>query len=398
MPRVSKNSRLDLHEALSRRTFHNAVLCTFTFDPLFFENYCLERFNALIGNNNISVCTDRTTYQKIALAPESQRPKQVNLRYLLSQIETKGRFHPKLFLFSTKTSGRLILGSANFTQAGLTSNAELADVFDFELGEEEEFLPMFQDAFAFVEALAEGWPAESLASNVREFRRGTPWLGGTSARDVGSVRLLHNLEHSLWGQISAMVPRPVERIHVVSRFFDDSPGLIDRVMRDFAPSQLVLYTQNGVTTMTAEWLDHPCIQSGRAEVLLCSYEDDGHQQPLHAKAMVFESGQTRTLVYGSANFTSPALLTHGKSGNIETVVVVPDISAKTLDSRRFCDPSGSAYHLRSPDQLQSAPCDDEEYPPAMPVRLIEAVLADDKLMMLARIPVEIGIEMVAARL
>ena len=69
MARVNKNSRLDLHEALSRRTFHNAVLCTFTFDPLFFENYCLERFNALIGNNNISVCTDRTTYQKIALAP-----------------------------------------------------------------------------------------------------------------------------------------------------------------------------------------------------------------------------------------------------------------------------------------------------------------------------------------
>jgi hypothetical protein len=398
MARATKNSRLDLHEALSSRMYHNAVLCTFTFDPLFFENYCLERFNALSGNNNISVCTDRTTYQKIALAPESQRPKHVNLRYLLSQIETKGRFHPKLFLFSTKTSGRLILGSANFTQAGLTSNAELADVFDFELDEQEGFLPMFQDAFAFVEALAEGWPAESLASNLREFRRGTPWLGAVADSGVRSVRLLHNLEHSLWGQIAAMVPRPVERIHVVSRFFDDSPGLIDRVMRDFGPSQLVLYTQNGVTTMTANWLSHACVQSGRAEILLCSYEDDGHQQPLHAKAMIFESGQTRTLVYGSANFTSPALLTHGKAGNIETVVIVPDISAKTLDSRRFCDPSGSAYHLRSPDQLQSAPRDDEEYPPAMPVRLIEAVLADDKLMMLARIPMEIGIETVAARL
>ncbi len=152
-----------------------------------------------MGNNNISVCTDRSTYQKIALAPESQRPKHVNLRYLLSQIETKGRFHPKLFLFSTKTSGRLILGSANFTQAGLTSNAELADVFDFELDEQEELLPMFQDAFAFVEALAEGWPAESLSSNVCEFRRNTPWLGGTTRGDVGSVRLLHNLERSLWG-------------------------------------------------------------------------------------------------------------------------------------------------------------------------------------------------------
>ena len=115
MARTNKNSRLDLHEALSRRTYHNAVLCTYTFNPLFFEDYCLERFTALSSNNNISVCTDRTTYQRVALAPESQRPKHVNLRYLLSQIETKGRFHPKLFLFSTKTSGRLILGSANFT-------------------------------------------------------------------------------------------------------------------------------------------------------------------------------------------------------------------------------------------------------------------------------------------
>jgi hypothetical protein len=355
MGRTNKDSRLDLHEALSRRTYHNAVLCTYTFNPLFFEDYCLEHFTALSGNNNITVCTDRTTYQKIALAPESQRPKQVNLRYLLSQIETKGRFHPKLFLFSTKTSGRLILGSANFTQAGLTSNAELADVFDFELGEQEGFLPLFQDAFAFVQALADGWPAESLTSNISEFRHSTPWLGATPGSGVGSVRLLHNLEHPLWGQVADMVPRPVERLHVVSRFFDDSPGLIDRVMRDFGPSQLVIYTQNGVTTMTAGWLDHPCIQSGRAEVWLCSYEDDGHQQPLHAKAMIFESGQTRTLVYGSANFTSPALLTHGKAGNIETVVVVCNILAKSLDSRRFCDPSGSAYHLRSPDQLQQRP-------------------------------------------
>jgi hypothetical protein len=72
--------------------------------------------------------------------------------------------------------------------------------------------------------------ARCLASNVRELRRGTPWLGAVADPDVRSVRLLHNLEHSLWGQIAAMVPRPVERIHVVSRFFDDSPGLIDRVM------------------------------------------------------------------------------------------------------------------------------------------------------------------------
>ena len=133
MARGNKSTKLDLHDALSRRTYNNAILCTYTFDPLFFEDYCLDLFSALSNNNNISVCTDRMTYQRIALAPESQRPKQVNLRYLLSPIDTKVDF-TKALLFSTKTSGRLILGSANFTRAGLTSNAELADVFDFEIG------------------------------------------------------------------------------------------------------------------------------------------------------------------------------------------------------------------------------------------------------------------------
>ena len=176
-------------------------------------------------------------------------------------------------MLSTKTSGRLILGSANFTRAGLTSNAELADVFDFELDGRVEFRRLFQDAFNFVSSLADGCPSQTLASNVGHFLHTTPWLQGVLDPEITSIRLLHNLEHSLWDQIMSIVPRPVDRIHIVSRFFDASPLLIDRVIRDFGPERLFIYTQNGLTTMTADWLDHSCIKSGRAEVLLCTYED-----------------------------------------------------------------------------------------------------------------------------
>ena len=37
MARGNKSTRLDLHDALSRRAYNNAILCTYTFDPLFFE-------------------------------------------------------------------------------------------------------------------------------------------------------------------------------------------------------------------------------------------------------------------------------------------------------------------------------------------------------------------------
>jgi HKD family nuclease len=378
---ASKSSRLNLHEALSQRTYHHAVLCTYTFDPHFFEGYCLDHFTALSNNNNISVCTDRGTYHKLVHSPESQRPKLVNLRYLLSPIDTNGRFHSKVFLLCTKTSGRLIIGSANFTRAGLTSNAELVDVFDFEVNEQEHFLGLFQDVLSFITALADRWPMESLASNVGELLRGTPWLGKDKPSLVPSLRLLHNLDESLWQQILQLVKGPVDQIHVVSRFFDDSPALIDKIMLDFKPKKLSLYTQNGVTTMTAKWLKHPYVKSGRVEIFLCTYEDDGHQQPLHAKATVFESGSTKTIVYGSANFTTPALLMHGKAGNIETMVVVPPVAAKDFNSRLFCDPSRSAHLLRTADQLKSAPKEKPDHVPAMPIRLIEAVLDEHNLMM-----------------
>lgn len=394
----SKSSRIDLHEVLSGRTYHNAVLCTYTFEAGFFEEYCLQKFDTLNRNNNISVCTDRATYRKLTLAPESQRPKLANIRYLLTPIETKGRFHPKLYLFTTKSSGRLIVGSCNFTRHGLTSNAELADVFDFETEQNEAHLPIFREAVAFIEALTEDGLYKSFASNVRELRRTTPWLGQTPAPGNGTVRLLHNLERSIWHQVAAAVPRPVERVHVVSRFFDEAPTLIDRLMEDFSPAKLFLYTQNGVTTMTRDWLAHSCVKSGRAEILLCGYNDEGHQQPLHAKAIIFESGNIQTLVYGSANFTTPAMLSQGRSGNIETVVVVPNVPAKAFDPHQFCDPSGSAYRLMSPDQLQSAPREEEERSPVMPIRLIEAVLAGDALMIRALVPADLDVTRVAARL
>src|SRR5208283_912572 len=342
MAKSNSSRRLDLHEALSKRSFQNAVICSFTFDPLFFENYCLEKFATLSSNNNISVITDQLTYLKIASAAETECPKQLNLRYLLHPVTVEGRFHPKLFMLTNGTAGRLIVGSANFTRAGLTTNAEVADVFEFDEDDSHEFLPLFKDALQFVAQLARQWPSESLASNLDELQRTTPWLTHETDQAGGHMRLIHNLDHSLWSQLPSFQVGPVENIHVVSRFYNGGPDLIDRVMSDWNPKKLFLYTQNGITTMTPEWLTHPCVRSGRAEILLCTYEDKGYMQPLHAKAIVFESASGSTLTYGSANFTSPALLGSKGKGNVETMMVVPSLRQSDLNPRSFCDPSGSA--------------------------------------------------------
>jgi HKD family nuclease len=350
--KTRRQSRLNVQEALSRHVFHNAVLTTFTFDPFFFEDYCLERFSSLSSNNNISVIVDRGTYESVLATPETQQPNIANIRYLLHPVTVPGRFHAKVFLLTTRTAGRLVFGSANLTRPGLTSNAELVDEYNFEEGKDEAFRPLFREAFEFLNKVAERWPSESLVSNLGELRRSSPWLDGTVTVGPDRVRLLHNLDRSLWSQLMEYIPRPLDQMHVVSRFFDEQPSLIDRVFEEWNPKKVYIYTQNGITTLTRSWLKHSLVKSGRTEILFCTYEDEGYPQALHGKAIVFVSGSLRRLAYGSANFTSAALLSEAHNGNVETLVILGPLG-KVFDPRKFIDPGKSAYHLASEDELQT---------------------------------------------
>lgn len=145
--------RINLDSILKNNSYNHAVLCTYTFDPDFFEEYCLNKFDALRSNNNITVIVDHLTYQKSITGANYYRPQQANLRYLFCPIMVSGAFHAKLFLFVNKSQGRLIVGSANFTRPGLTSNAELVGCYDFEEDKSENYRPLFAAAFSFLTEL-----------------------------------------------------------------------------------------------------------------------------------------------------------------------------------------------------------------------------------------------------
>ena len=379
MASVRRSQRCNLVDTLSKGTFHNAFLCTFSFDARFFEDYCLEKLDCLNSNGNITVLTDRAIYNQIALLPADQRPKQVNLRYLLVPIDVAGCFHSKLFLLTSSRTGRLIVGSANLTRAGLTTNAELVNLFDFELDEQETFLPLFQDAYQFLLLIAKRWPSEALISNLNELEQKTPWLTKASERAVHAPRLLHNLEKPLWGQIVSEVPRPIDRLSILSRFFDESPAILDQAIAEIAPKKVTIFTQNGLTTMTREWFNHPSVESGKTEVMSCFYEDEGHAQPLHAKALGFESKDNITLIYGSANFTRAALLSGPRNGNVETVMLVGGLAVEEIDTAELFDPNKSRRRLSTSQQLDSAARESAEIVGASQFQIAEATLVVDKL-------------------
>jgi hypothetical protein len=389
MARRKSTSRFDLHEALNGKSYEHAVVCTYTFEAPFFEDYCLDRLSSLSHNGNISVLLDRGVYEKSITGAESHRPKSANLRYLLHPVSVPGVFHPKLVLLLSRSRGRLILGSANVTRPGLTSNAELVGCYDYEAEKGESLRPLFQSAFEYLVRLSERWPGEQLTSNLQTVLREVPWVApdGESAAPADYL-LAHNLTTSLWEQICGEVGGAADTVYVVSRYFDPYPSILDRVRADLRPNKIKIYTQNGVTNMTPEWLGHPSVRGGQTEILLCHYADDEqHAQPLHGKGIIVEKGGDRFFAFGSANFTSPALLKTTQDGSVETLLFLRGASNETLNPELLFDPGRSAVRLRSESELRSSRKDDEKFStPGHVISLFEAVLSDEQLIIRADIP------------
>ncbi|XXX77700.1 hypothetical protein WMF30_02840 [Sorangium sp. So ce134] len=371
------SQRVNLHEELKRHAFNHAVICTYTFDSQFFEGYCLDRFAALRDNGNITVVLDRGTYDGLVAGPVAQWPRLANVRYLLHPVKAPRTFHPKVFLLATRTRGLLAVGSANFTKPGLGSNAELVGVYRFEKGKREQHRNLFGQAVRFLRALAAGWPGVDLGSNLDELVRDADWLGDGS--EPGPGRLIHSLDGPLWPTICEGITAPVDAVHILSRYFDAEPALLDSVAATLRPRTIGLWTQNGITTMTSAWLRHPLVTKGTASIRLCSYNDDGHRQPLHAKAVMIVTGKTARLAFGSANFTSAGMFSPASRGNVEAMLLLDGLPSAACDPAKLFDPSRSAVALQSAAMLQTAPRDERPTSEAALIELESAAVENGRL-------------------
>jgi HKD family nuclease len=391
MARRKNTNRFDLHEALNDKSYDHAVICTFTFDAPFFEDYCLDRFNSLSHNQNITVLLDRSVYEKTILGAETHKPKTANIRYLLHPISVPGVFHPKLFLLVSKNKGRLIIGSANFTRPGITSNAELVGCYDYEAEKNESFKPLFQAAFAYLTEIGVRWHGNMLISNLQDMAREALWLdinnGQNTEAAMEGVVLLNNLEAPLLEQIVARISAPVETIYVLSRYFDSTPRILDKLREYLHPGKIKIFTQNGITNLTPDWLKHPSVKDGATEIYLCRYADEEHAQPLHAKAIIIEAGKERFFAFGSANFTTAALLKTARTGNAEMLMLLSGVHTSGVKAEQLFDPDKTAVRLKDEAALQSLPSEDETFERTRhDIRLFEAMLNGDRLNVRADVP------------
>jgi HKD family nuclease len=372
-----------LHELIHR--YEYGLIATFNLDPQFLEEYLLSKVGAFSGCSYLTILMDATQYE-ILSSSRDQQLKQLNRRYLLVPIQVPGSFHAKVYIFASKKTGLLILGSANLTRAGLTRNAELVYTYRYDQDKDKKNLnPLFQQAFSFFVELQKRGLAHSkaLEENIERMANEVPWLreGLDLSLEPKPFRFIHNLEKPIIRQLVTDPSFTPIEAHFLSPFFDQSPNLIERLCKASGAQSLSFYTQNGTTTLNPEWISSTQGKAANAKFYLVEYVDDERLQNLHGKAILLTDKALFALYYGSANCTSQGLFTSSESGNIETGLLLLGNTKELGDLRRlFVTGDNRITPLTSADDLHIST--ERESPEPSPKHLItiwEAEIDGNKL-------------------
>lgn len=326
---------------------------TYTFDPGLFDEQCLARFLEIESDPNredLAFLLEREArlggvYAGV-LVDHTQVGKGHSLRWDVLPVRIHGaRQHAKLSLLSWTGHVRLIVASANLTEAGYRSNREVATALDFtpqradktQIGAASEFLrsllafvpgagprmPAVRRALDFlqqVEVQVAEWTPARRSALQHNLVFSVPKRDDNPATGGGGVNARSSLADAIT-YCRRQGGSPSEA-WVASPFFDSDSGA------DAATAALCKAMARGTTrrlTFCVPALDEPGAGPLRlaAPASLCttpsqystavSFEvlpqrdGDGNSRPWHAKLLALQSLAYSALLAGSSNFTRAGL-------------------------------------------------------------------------------------------
>jgi hypothetical protein len=296
------------------RPFHSVVATTFSIEFAALEEVMLPQLMAS-GATNVLVISDERM-ASMSLSDGSRLPVQLGREYeLTSPPVAGGLFHPKVVVQLGRRSGRLFVGSANVTAAGLAGNAET--VIELECGDEDTpEREIIRSAWRYVSSLV---PADAGAAReaIDWAAARAPWLADADGEalqtlDDGSLIafLVRAGSAGIAERFIAMVGgEPVERLVVASPYWDDRLEALAMLTDGLTPSVATVlldargheFPLGGSVPRGLEFRDFPSAASlaGRFK---------------HAKFVIASTATHDHVLVGSANCTVAAMGRQGFGG------------------------------------------------------------------------------------
>lgn len=258
---------------------------------------------------NLCIFTDRNVYDGIFDMSGGSIPKWINKRYLLTPIDTKGVFHPKLYLLASEKEVRFGIGSANLTREGLATNLEIESVFEVSK-KDQTYLSLLKECLEFIQNLAAFSKSPSAIQSVEDFIEYISDL--LVGNFVENLHLFHNLQESIYNQVlKALDGKALKSIKVVSPFYDKELSVHKMLCDKYPKAKFEIYIQQGKSNF-------PISNYVKDETKLFVYKEQ--ERYIHGKAILFDTNDGWYLLTGSSNYTRSAMLNSKFEANIETSI------------------------------------------------------------------------------
>lgn len=325
------------------RAYQKALLLTYSFDPIFFEQVVLPDLWAG-RSSDILVLGDGG---EIDTSFQSAVGQLWNLgkQYLLAGADVAGAFHPKLFVRLGPKDGIVMVGSGNVTSSGWGGNQELGAgwmVGPNQIDKGGWLHPFLDDVLTWCQGDLE-------RDAVRRFKD-VPWLSLTPADNSEASPVLHSRgTRSLATELARRWSgRRFDEVKILTGSTDESGAFLRWVQATFGVTRATIALTPASASFVAEKLaDLPM------DIRLIEAPPD---RPLHAKFYWFEGADGPAAVMGSANCSAAAwLLAPESAGNVESIVIYdrPDVQDFESALRLFAVPGHSPAEILVPRTIHN---------------------------------------------
>ena len=334
---------MKLLERLARRDrdrgFHTTIITSFAVEFAAVEEILLPHVMASGATNVLLIADDRMT--AMALSDGFRLPRQLGRDYaLFGPAADAGLFHPKIVLQLGRSGGRAFVSSANATAAGLGGNLEIATEIDCSAdpSPQQDFVRAIWRYIDQTVSESDGAARDALTWA----RERTPWISAPSSDGVGDLGddgLIQFLatpnQLGIIERFAALVnDGPVDRLVVVSPFWDENLEALEELDRRLAPARTTVL-------LDTERHDFPSDADYARNVEIMEITGWEGSRYTHAKLFIASTANFDHVLSGSANCTVAAL---GKPG-------FPGANAEACVYRRF--PVGEATQSLDLDEWLS---------------------------------------------
>ncbi len=214
------------------------VVLTYGADLTFFDSHLLRQLSQ-VPLRIILADSVRLAETLSEAAATGQSHKHANRSYLVAPIRHARAAHAKVVLLTSRSAGRLLIGSGNLGQNGYATPGELWHIYSY-----DDANTGFADEFAAARQLIDTMAKERLldppvCEALSTAWGQAPWL---SSAPVGPTTIRGNHATSLATQfmdVVATTGKPVQQLTVHAPFYDTEAAALRFLVEQLAPRQVV---------------------------------------------------------------------------------------------------------------------------------------------------------------